>query len=36
MSIYTLDDLKQDVADGRIDTVLACQVDMQGLSLIHI
>ncbi|MEK1897759.1 MAG: glutamine synthetase family protein [Rhizobium sp.] len=30
MSIYTLDDLKQDVADGRIDTVLACQVDMQG------
>jgi len=30
MSNYTLDDLRQDVADGRIDTVLACQVDMQG------
>lgn len=28
--IYTFDDLKKDVADGRIDTVLACQVDMQG------
>ncbi|HXV30680.1 MAG TPA: glutamine synthetase family protein, partial [Sinorhizobium sp.] len=27
---YTFDDLKQDVAEGRIDTVLACQVDMQG------
>lgn len=27
---YTFDDLKKDVADGRIDTVLACQVDMQG------
>ncbi|WFR99513.1 glutamine synthetase family protein [Rhizobium tumorigenes] len=29
-SIYTFDDLKKDVAEGRIDTVLACQVDMQG------
>ncbi|NTF81676.1 glutamine synthetase family protein [Rhizobium rhizogenes] len=27
---YTLDDLRLDVAEGRIDTVLACQVDMQG------
>ena len=27
---YTLDDLRKDVAEGRIDTVLACQVDMQG------
>ena len=27
---YTFDDLKRDVADGRIDTVLACLVDMQG------
>ncbi len=27
---YTFDELKQDVAEGRIDTVLACQVDMQG------
>ena len=27
---YTLDDLKKDVAEGRIDTVLACQIDMQG------
>ncbi|WP_337267020.1 glutamine synthetase family protein [Oryzifoliimicrobium ureilyticus] len=27
---YTLEALKQDVAEGRIDTVLACQVDMQG------
>ena len=27
---YSLDDLKRDVADGRIDTVLACLVDMQG------
>lgn len=27
---YTFDDLKQDVAEGRIDTVLACLVDMQG------
>jgi glutamine synthetase len=27
---YTFDDLKRDVVDGRIDTVLACQVDMQG------
>ncbi|QYA11263.1 glutamine synthetase family protein [Rhizobium sp. AB2/73] len=29
-SSYTFDDLKRDVAEGRIDTVLACQVDMQG------
>jgi len=28
--IYSFDELKQDVAEGRIDTVLACQVDMQG------
>lgn len=28
--IYTFDELKQDVAEGRIDTVLAAQVDMQG------
>ncbi|HEV7436617.1 MAG TPA: glutamine synthetase family protein [Pseudorhizobium sp.] len=27
---YTFEDLKSDVADGRIDTVLACLVDMQG------
>lgn len=27
---YTFDDLKKDVAEGRIDTVLAVQVDMQG------
>ncbi|MCM2471952.1 glutamine synthetase [Rhizobium sp. CG5] len=27
---YTFDDLKRDVAEGRIDTVLAAQVDMQG------
>ncbi|SCW55134.1 glutamine synthetase [Rhizobium mongolense subsp. loessense] len=27
---YTFDDLKKDVAEGGIDTVLACQVDMQG------
>ena len=27
---YTFDDLKKDVAEGRIDTVLACLVDMQG------
>ncbi|MET3601971.1 glutamine synthetase family protein [Martelella mangrovi] len=27
---YTFDELKRDVAEGRIDTVLACQVDMQG------
>ena len=27
---YTFDELKEDVAAGRIDTVLACQVDMQG------
>ena len=27
---YTFDDLKKDVAEGRIDTVLAVLVDMQG------
>ncbi len=27
---YTFDDMKKDVAEGRIDTVLACMVDMQG------
>ena len=27
---YTFEDLKTDVAEGRIDTVLACLVDMQG------
>ncbi|APG85135.1 glutamine synthetase family protein [Sinorhizobium americanum] len=27
---YSFDELKEDVAAGRIDTVLACQVDMQG------
>lgn len=27
---YRFDDLKKDVADGRVDTVLACLVDMQG------
>ncbi|NVP56502.1 glutamine synthetase family protein [Mycoplana rhizolycopersici] len=27
---YSLEELKKDVAEGRIDTVLACQVDMQG------
>ncbi len=27
---YTFDELKQDVAAGRIDTVLSVQVDMQG------
>ena len=27
---YSFDDLKKDVADGCIDTVLACLVDMQG------
>ncbi|XUY28274.1 glutamine synthetase family protein [Agrobacterium sp. rho-8.1] len=27
---YTFDALKKDVAEGRIDTVLACLVDMQG------
>ncbi|MDH6269239.1 glutamine synthetase [Rhizobium sp. SG_E_25_P2] len=27
---YSFDDLKKDVAEGRIDTVLAVQVDMQG------
>jgi glutamine synthetase len=30
MTTYTFEDLKKDVAEGRIDTVLACQVDMQG------
>lgn len=30
MTQYTFDDLKKDVAEGRIDTVLACLVDMQG------
>ncbi|MDO1582538.1 glutamine synthetase family protein [Rhizobium oryzicola] len=29
-SIYTFDDLKMDVAAGRIDTVIGAQVDMQG------
>ncbi|TRL32247.1 glutamine synthetase, partial [Rhizobium straminoryzae] len=29
-STYTFDDLKIDVAAGRIDTVIAAQVDMQG------
>ncbi|MBB4141749.1 glutamine synthetase family protein [Rhizobium rhizoryzae] len=29
-STYTFDDLKIDVAAGRIDTVVAAQVDMQG------
>ncbi len=29
-SIYTFEELKKDVAEGRIDTVLACEVDMQG------
>ncbi|CDZ73372.1 glutamine synthetase family protein [Neorhizobium galegae] len=28
--IYSFDDLKRDVADGRIDTIIAAQVDMQG------
>jgi len=27
---YTFEELKKDVTEGRIDTVLACQVDMQG------
>ncbi|MEW9614752.1 glutamine synthetase family protein [Shinella sp. S4-D37] len=27
---YSFDDLKKDVAEGRIDTVLACLADMQG------
>jgi glutamine synthetase len=27
---YSLDDLKRDVKEGRIDTVIAAQVDMQG------
>ncbi len=27
---YTLDALRDDVTAGRIDTVLACLVDMQG------
>ncbi|WP_312359070.1 glutamine synthetase family protein [Agrobacterium sp.] len=30
MTSYTFDALKMDVAEGRIDTVLACLVDMQG------
>ncbi len=30
MTTYTFDELKKDVAEGRIDTVLACLVDMQG------
>jgi glutamine synthetase len=30
MTTYTFEELKEDVAEGRIDTVLACQVDMQG------
>ncbi|MBN7806035.1 glutamine synthetase [Agrobacterium rosae] len=30
MTTYTFDALKKDVAEGRIDTVLACLVDMQG------
>lgn len=30
MSGYSFDDLKKDVSEGRIDTVLAVQVDMQG------
>ncbi|MCO5730334.1 glutamine synthetase family protein [Rhizobium sp. SSA_523] len=29
-TIYTFDDLKIDVSAGRIDTVIAAQVDMQG------
>ncbi len=29
-TIYTFDDLKIDVAAGRIDTVIAAQIDMQG------
>ncbi|MFD1747012.1 glutamine synthetase family protein [Rhizobium helianthi] len=29
-STYTFDDLKIDVAAGRIDTVIAAQIDMQG------
>ena len=28
--IYSFDDLKRDVADGSIDTIIAAQVDMQG------
>ncbi|TCL93809.1 glutamine synthetase [Rhizobium sp. PP-WC-2G-219] len=27
---YSFEELKTDVAEGRIDTVLACQIDMQG------
>lgn len=27
---YTFDDLRRDVVNGCVDTVLACQVDMQG------
>jgi glutamine synthetase len=30
MGAYSFDDLKKDVSEGRIDTVLAVQVDMQG------
>jgi glutamine synthetase len=30
MSGYSFDELKKDVSEGRIDTVLAVQVDMQG------
>ena len=30
MTTYTFEELKKDVVEGRIDTVLACQVDMQG------
>ncbi len=30
MTTYEFDELKKDVAEGRIDTVLACLVDMQG------
>lgn len=30
MTTYTFDELKKDVAERRIDTVLACVVDMQG------
>jgi glutamine synthetase len=30
LGMLTLDELKQEVSLGTIDTVLACQVDMQG------
>ena len=30
MTTYTFDELKKDVTERRIDTVLACVVDMQG------